>query len=199
MLAPHDFVMLPGSVPLEERAATQHLAQLLWDMDSYITDIETALDLYEESAPRPRAPDFLKRLRRSMLASKEIVMSIYHVSCIITAIRRGLKGCPTIQASFDKAQLKEAESIFKARFPKAEEFRHAVGHSAELGATPADRELNSLPGLRVKSSLMNSMFMFTWQGELLSVEISKATCLAMRDVEQRVLAAFLPCLNTPQR
>lgn len=199
MLAPSDFMLLPTLVPLEEKAATQHLVQLMNDLDSYITDSETALDLFEESASPPRAPDFLKRLRRRLLASKEIVMSIYHVSCVISAIRRGLGGCQTIQASFDKGLLKQAGDVFNARFPKAEELRHAVGHSAELSATPTAQELNSVSGLRVKSSLLNSMFTFTWKGELLSVEISRQTCLKLRDVEQQVLAAFLPCLDLSQR
>ena len=165
-------------------------------MRSQFEFVKSALSLFEfseknsmpkniqESFDRERSKLFTDWM---MIASRETVMGIYHFAKAKEAFKVSLKAIENIEV--DWKEIRSATKKFNRYFPDFENMRHAVAHSAELTKDRQQYDKNSfsgdydnglisatgVEGLVLSGGLMNRSYTMTFQGKIITLEITKTT------------------------
>jgi hypothetical protein len=192
-----------------EIPAAQNLQMLILVFNRYADNFERALDVFDfaagqfahvlqrrreelKSEPSARATLDAERDRWAgwmHVAARDAVMTLYQFGQALKAVRNNLGSVPKLRPHIDSAALKTAESLFyKARFPQADDVRHAVAHSAEkLAKIEEDAHRH---GAFYSDVLSGRSLVMTHKGIDLSVPITVETLRAITDIRHLVNAAF---------
>lgn len=192
------------SLPLEEHEHAKAMSTCLTHMGSFVRDFSAALTLFDK----------LHRLdRRSIESNGDIseglwpfipardgCMTIYHFGLAMEGATDCLSHCPTYRHSIDIPARRAAEKLFRAKFPKFRDARHAVAHAAELSASASSIASNKLStpfelsGIyiagSVRNMLMGRTYSNTINGEMVSYSISSETLKSLADVRDAYYASF---------
>jgi hypothetical protein len=219
-----------GALPHEERQAAWHLFGLLDDLGSYLRRFDGAVTLYahadaliarysvdlqNETVPKKRFA--LLRARQADpsrewlgIAQRDAIMTVYHFSQTLEAITFG--ECPTLRGWVNHEKLRMARNIFDGHFSQAEAARHSVAHSAEMKATLADIQRNSLKdgyssenikvsagvSLMMSAVQVGSKYLSTWtdahtgKARIVTSECTRDALSKLERVRELICEAFHP-------
>ena len=205
LLAPHFKI---SALPAKEHAAAYTAQSGLHDLGGYIEDYSAAISLFDFSLAQYGPP---QSERWALIAGWDGAMTIYHFGTALEGIRSSLTMCPTIRSAMDYDVFRRALSDFRAKFPGYEKTRHAVAHAADKMKTPSKLAKHSYSGphraggfnisnsteLTLTDSFSGRVFVSTWEGEIVTHELSKATLNNLMTVAQAVWRAFPPASAAP--
>jgi hypothetical protein len=136
------------------------------------------------------------------IAGRDAAMAIYHFGIAAEGVRRTLGMCPTLRGTVLHPELRQAIRGFNSDFPTYEKIRHAVAHAAEKDKTPEQSaEHRVVPdgrktrGFSITGLFQNRMFTNTWEGEVLTYELSRAFLEKLNATAKAIFAAFPEARN----
>jgi hypothetical protein len=143
------------------------------------------------------------------IAARDGAITIYNLGRSMEGIRASLKKCPSLNAIVDQEVLSESTRALRQRFPRFEGFRHMVAHAAEFSQTKDARAQHSTiaamdNGLIKKAeggdvfmgpSLIGREFTCTFEGKVLSYEISLESFEHIKKATLMFMSAFRPAVN----
>ena len=140
------------------------------------------------------------------IAARDGAMTISHFAASMEAVKRALHRCPTLMPMVEASHFRTANRLFLARFRDFKEVRHSVAHSADLTKDRQTWErhatrhayegppggINIGEGARgmVQDSLQGRLFTTTYQGRVVTYELSDESALHLREVEQEFYKPF---------
>jgi len=171
-------------------------------MAKYVADFESALSLFEFADDQDRADEWVVRGWK-WVAARDGAMSIYHVQKTLSGIGHWTKSCPTLFAAVDREALKIARKVFEEVFPNSENMRHAVAHHGEFaerrkrkGSDGTDKDYEG-EGISIRNvqdieldMLDNSRYTITYEGNVISYDLSTKSYTALLDVLYAFYGAF---------
>jgi hypothetical protein len=142
----------------------------------------------------------------SFVAARDAAMSIYHAYTVLDGVRQTLAGCPRLNDMTDKRALRSAGQIFHTYFRSFEDMRDAVSHIGEKMKTPKKFAEHAFSGSidsraikadNVKRMTMSNVldgrrFTNTWEGQVLTCEISQLSLSRLTEAKQHLWAAARP-------
>lgn len=193
-------------VPEEERAATWIFSTSIGGLASRVDDFKAALDLFDFSAVLARN-NFIDRQFRAWkhIALRDGAMTVYHFGrALKEGSGNGLKECPSLTKLLAANHMRQARHMFSQKFPAAEKVRHGTAHSAEIGETKADYDMNAFSGnadlwgvikgvpkgLMIQDGLAGRRYITTHRGEIISYELSAETLSFLCDIAREFYEAF---------
>lgn len=148
--------------------------------------------------------------RWTTLAARDGAMSIYHFAKAMEA-GTDFSGCPSLGATVDHKALRLVRKLFASRFPHFLPMRHALAHKAELTGSVQQIDENSIKGdfdnfgVRIEGGggmiidhLFNDTFATTFEGQVLSYDVTPQTHANLEDIARRLYATF-PKPPEPER
>ncbi len=195
------------------------LRSALSDLNTYILSFESALTLSdhcdeliqtwfkENDAAKSFSPDSAIHAASGwkIIAQEHGALQIYHFRQVVEAVLLNLNKCPTLGPKVDAARFRLLRRRFNAKFQLHEEMRDAIGHAAELTATPEAWERNAVspgsyspPGIEVlgggrtvaRRVSIQSWYATTKDGKMPSYSLSAATLNQLQGFRDEVLEIF---------
>ena len=131
-------------------------------------------------------------------------MTIYHFCKSVEIVNSSAKLCPTWKLALGERPFTKAFSLIQLNFSEFAAMRHAVAHSADKSLTPKKHADNAFSGsfasagivatdvenLVITDSLIGCEFISTFDGNVLSYDISRQTLACLNNVKQEVFQAF---------
>jgi hypothetical protein len=151
------------------------------------------------------------------IAGRDAAMAIYHFGIAAEGVRRTLGMCPILRTSVLHPELRQAIRGFSVDFPAYEKIRHAVAHAAEKDKTPnlsaehrvvtnggqvqgititggqgvfKDLSGGRAGGYAITDHFQGRLFTNTWEGEVLTYELSQASLDKLNTSAKAIFAAF---------
>lgn len=142
--------------------------------------------------------------RWQVVAARDGAMTIFHIAKTMQGIRRSVARHPVLRNGVDHGKLRSANKMFRRAFPSFEGIRHGIAHSAEMDRSPEHHDANAFAGPRPEGwpragehdvvlrtgDLEGARFSLTWEGSVLSYEISGATMAALREIAAEFFGGF---------
>ena len=183
----------------KERKDTSTLARSLGSLDNYLRDFHAALTLFDFAVASDNT-------QWCFIACRDGAMTIYHFGRTLQNVRAALGSCPTVNSLIDSKSLRLVAKKFDARFPDFEHLRHAIAHSSELWKNVASFIKNAVTGrhdgplvvvaknsrIAMHNNLVNRQFSMSYEGRLVSYEISAETLQRMTTLKDEFYSAFRP-------
>jgi hypothetical protein len=133
-------------------------------------------------------------------------MTIYHFGRTLHYVRAALGSCPTANSLVDPAPLRLTSKKFDAQFPDFISLRHAIAHASDLWKNVTSFIKNALTGVLaglpiviargarvvIRNSLFNQQYSTTFEGRLVSYEISAETLRRLIIIKNEFYSAFRP-------
>jgi hypothetical protein len=147
--------------------------------------------------------------RWKFIAARDGAITIYNLGMSMQGIRASLKDCPSLNASVDQATLSASTRLLRQRFRRFEGFRHMVAHAAEFSQTKDARAEHSTTAamdnglikkpeggdIFIGPSLNGREFIGTFEGKVLSYEISLESFEHIKKAALMFICAFRPAVN----
>ena len=203
---------MPGNYP--ERADVDHTLLLLQALAVHILEFKAAVELFDHagssraaaakeimaalqngSDPRDAIAAHERKVAWLRVAARDGAMTVYHFSESLKAFQYSLRRSTSLLAKVDQDKLHSAGKAFKAAFPKAKHFRHALAHSAEHKATRENFARHMSGGVYHESDLLERTFTVSRYREELSLDISDRTRSKLAEVFQTLCDCFSPALK----
>lgn len=141
------------------------------------------------------------------IACRDGAMTLYHFGKTLHNIRAALGECKTVNSMVEPAPLRHATKQFEGAFPDFEAMRHAIAHANELWKNVAKYLQNAIRGGYTKgnisisggsaltSMLNNRHFAMTFEGRLVSYEMSEETLNKMVEIQNEYYSGFREAEN----
>ncbi|MFN3657147.1 MAG: hypothetical protein ACK4UO_07825 [Pseudolabrys sp.] len=176
-----NFLILPDA---EQKDAIEHMTYLaeLW---SAVLQFNHALNLFD-FCERKRPDEYGWKL----IAARDGAWSIYNFGSIMQYFRAGFGTIPTLSRMIEHDSLRTAQKLFDSSFPDFPLIRHALAHVPESTMNQEKRDKNYYKGsftsdgmivegdqtlIMIKNSLKGRKYQTTFNGRLLSYELSEET------------------------
>lgn len=211
-------IQIASLVPPEAKNA-RALQSALSELDTYILWFESALTLSnhcddliqawfkQDQAPNQFGPNSMIGTASNwkIIAQENGALQIYHFRQVIEAILLNLNNCPSLAPKVDAARFRLIRRRYNAKFQLHEEMRDAIGHAAELTATPQDWERNAVssgsyspPGTETlgggrtvaRRVSIRSWYSTTKDGKMPTYSLSAATLDDLRCFRDDILELF---------
>ena len=191
--------LIPMGMPEEEQDGAWLVQSGLMSLESYVQDFAAALALFDFATSRRDVPH-----QWSFVAARDGVMTIYHFYAQFDGIRKTARACPTLERLVDWQQFRAVELLFRARFRDFVDMRDSIAHAGEKMKTPEkfaehaftgsiDSRLvkaDNIMSITMTNCLENRKFTNTWEGKIVSYEVSAQTLGYLDEAKGRVWAAF---------
>jgi len=198
--------LFPREFSKSDYDVVDHLSLIVSQPTSYAEDFQDALSLFdycheqrsvfislgeEDELAKAWQREFFSRLSSwQLVAARDGAMSIFQFGESMKFIKAGVHMAPSLSVMIDSEAWKSANRRFKKDFPRFEAMRHAVAHSAEMIKTRAHLKKNSAGQMFIQSSLSGRQFQATYDGKLLSYEMSQETLNKLTLVLSEFYRAF---------
>lgn len=207
--------IFPNRLPEPERNTAHLINSALLSLQGYVDDFRSAVRLYDfcrvQEATKQLTgasnlpKQFLKELPRwPFLAGRDGAMTIYHFSIALEGLQTNIAKCPTLTPYVERPLLKSANKLLRKYFPDLEQIRHSVAHTADKMKTPEKHAEHSFSGsysglgiaikkstqVTIINSFQDRLFTNTWEGKVLSYELSQDTWKKLIAIKKEVWAAF---------
>ncbi len=181
-----------STFPECERQQVDSILILLSSLNSLIEAFRSDLELFDYAEQNPAV-----RMAWSSIASRDAAVTLWNFGDALKFIQSALKKCPSLKTQRKEVALKAAIGRFGAAFPFAKKVRDATAHQVGQIATPKDRKLNSLRGVRVLliNCRIGRKVMYSKEGREVSFEISGGTILTLETVRDTVFKVFREARN----
>lgn len=185
--------------PAEEQDAVWHIVGLLSNLELLIRQFRAAVSLFDRSRAEWNTPSRPEdAYQYQFMAARDGAITIYHFAHTIQGIRDSQRKTPVFRGLVDDEAIRIAAKKLASFFPRIEDVRHAVAHSAELIATPEKRDRNwglensiVLGGqVIVVECLQDRTFITTMEGERVSYDLSVLTSERLVGIKREIFAAF---------
>ncbi len=199
-------------LPEDEQDHAWVLDGALSNLSSLVKDFRSALCLYEYCLIEMRVNNSIRYevsgdfIGWATIAARDGAMTIYHFRETMDGIRQyGVKSCPTLSPFIDTECLRRADRRFQKLFPKFAKIRHSVAHSANRYRNLNYYEKNSFSGTShslgnfgiteaqsvvITNCLMDRTFATTWEGQILSYDITEQTLSNLTAIKSEFYKAF---------
>lgn len=204
-----------ASYPPEQQRAAKTIQFAIYDLESYLENLLSAVTLFEFCHARRRRIEageqlgldyFLEQLSQwRFIAARDGAMSIWHSWHSIEGVRRALPTCPALLAAVDTEKVRNACKLFRTSFPHFEAVRHAVAHTAELIKNEKSFALNSFSGsylgagitiedgaknVMLQNSLQGDEYTATFEGKIVTYRLNQDSVLKLAAVRNLFYEAF---------
>jgi hypothetical protein len=191
------------ALPAGERHAAHLVQTNLVAFASHVQAFKAALSLFDFCLPQmSKGPAGVGEW--AFVAARDGVMSIYHAYTVLDGIRQTVVDCPTLNEMIDRQALRAAGKIFHDYFRTFEDMRDAVGHVGEKMKTPEKFAEHSysgsvstgaikaekITGLTMSNILDGRRFTNTWEGKILTCDISQRSLDRLGEAKQHLWAAL---------
>jgi hypothetical protein len=197
------------SLPKSERVAATLLQNALWNIETYVEDLHSARMLFDhsttiskDSATKNAMSDSEANAVRKwpILACRDGAITIFNFAMCLESIKSTRFQTPSLK--FDKEKIKAAGKTFREHFPDFDKIRHGVAHSAELmkNLEHFDRNATTMPvklgqwsiprGTLIQNAIIGRRFALTYNGKVLSYELSELSVLNLAKVRSKLFDAF---------
>lgn len=194
--------LIPTSLPEGEKQGARLVQSGLMTLERYVKDFAAALALFDFACGKDAPHEW------ALVAARDGGMTIYHFYDAFAGIRKTARTCPTFVPLVDWSQFKEVERLYRARFRDYVDMRDSISHAGDKMATPELYAEHSFTGTvntpMVKSGgnvlthftmtncLEGRRFTNTWEGKIVSYEISQQSLAYLDEAKERVWASFVP-------
>ena len=195
-------------LPPGERDAAWNLNSSINGLAAYVSDFQAALELFDFSQFFRRRNFVNQQFSKwQFLAARDGAMTMYHFSRVLIHSGKSFRECPSLLDLIDRSLLREPRRRFETQFPNVVRVRHSVAHTAEMTETTKARDGNAfsgsidraplikaenVKGLMITNSLSNREFTTTYEGDIISYEISSATLDTLSSIAREFYQAFEP-------
>lgn len=200
-------VIHAAGLPAAEQEAARHLTHSFMLLEEFASRFLTAGDIFHTSVRQSIFSQGRERSRHvswSFLACRDGAMTINHFGRTIEHIMSYAGQQPTIFAMVDRKPIRSARKLLRKTFPKFEAMRNAVAHAADNVSTPDRVKRNRASGidkagpflvnpsitLDLKENVFGTTFTSTYDGKLVSYEMTHETLQAIVDVKALIYLAF---------
>ena len=202
------FIHFDG-LPADEMQPALIVQNALSSFKSHVDQFAAALSLFDSvKATQAQTHDHsmtLKLASWAFVPCRDGAMSIYHAYTVLDGVRQTLKAAPELLAMVDRRELKAAGDVFHTQFRTFEAMRHAVAHVGDKMKTPEKLEEHAIKGafdfggIRIEgqkgystiSNLLNGRrYSNSWNGKILSYEISDQSLLHLQGAQYHLWSAF---------
>ncbi len=222
MLLAGDYSVIPRfdrrRIALAENSVAFHVEGALSELQSYTSDLESAVELFrfarQQLDVRPRtkvesgsfgAKDDAETLIRrwQFIAADSAAMSVWHFGECLKGIKSSIRlDAPALNSKVNWEIMREATNLYKSHFPHSEGLRHAVAHRANLTETrKAAKEnavkkplnqfgINSAHGAMLKSNLRDNTLFYSIGGEIRSLDVTRQSVTKLVAVRDKFYMAF---------
>jgi hypothetical protein len=187
------------SLPRTEIEIAVNISVRLMSFNSYLATFNSAIQLFDFCQTEDG-----RRIGGGwqFIAGRDGAMTIWHIGQSMQTIRARLNKleCPVLVDLIDFSHTREALRQFKASFPEFYDLRIAVAHSGEIfgDMEHAVKGPYSQMGLKInegastwfQSSFVGRSFVNTFEGKLLSYELSKASFDELNRIKKLFFLAF---------
>jgi hypothetical protein len=188
----------------DERQFAGDLGLALVHMDTFADNFVDDLKLFDfcEGQPNADASAALTLVKWRMVAARDGSMNIFHFYRAMKSAEKNLAKCPSLSGQVDRKKMKEANKMFSTHFPRFEEIRNSVGHAADNLLHPDKNEKHNIRGgardghiwvgevTRSATGLFGRTFTTTYEGALVSYEVSPDTLIKLLAVKRAFFSAF---------
>lgn len=203
----------------DEASHARALRSALSELDTYVQWFASALSLSDhcdeliqawfKTAGASNAPEPGSMIEAAskwkIIAQENGALQIYHFRQVIEAVLINLNNCPSLKPKVDASDFRLVRRRFNARFQLHGEMRDAIGHAAELTATPQDWERNAVsagsyspPGIEAlgggrtvaRRVSIQSWYATTKDGKMPTYSLSLSTLNELRRFHDEVLELF---------
>jgi len=133
--------------------------------------------------------------RWHFIAARDGAVTIFNFGRSMEGIRASLRKCPSLNAIIDQDALSASTRMLRDRFPRFDGMRHTVAHAAEFSHTEEARADHAAGNLFISSSLFGREFTATFDGKVVSYEISMDSFEVLKAVALMFISAFRPAVN----
>lgn len=189
------FLMHPGTTP-EEAPVLRSVADYLMLLHRGVDQLVSAISLFEFC----RANDEVRWFSQWVfIAGRDGAMSINNMAMGLHYARRLIGSVASSRPHVDFAALKEAENLFREKFPNAEKMRHAVAHQEFYSNPNRDTRLAQVyddGNMRLGAlnnaagNISDDAYTTSWQGEMLKYHLNATTALDAVTVCKRFFSGF---------
>lgn len=208
-------------LPEEERETAYAVRSNLSSMDMIVTQFESALKLFDfaesefvrlADAGELSLEDDLARVEHNrlmaswnMIAARFGAITIYELYQLFQTIDTLTAACPTVAGMIDTEARKRAARMFAASFPDFAPTRNFAAHGSEMTAHPDDAKRHTATELDIPEILMGEgssalisgclfgrKFSSTYNGRVVSYELSQDTLAVLREIVRERVATFEP-------
>jgi len=185
-------------LPLDRRADSLSIVRQLRGMRQYLGEYVADCLLFDWTSQEmrrfPPIPEFELRRAWKLVACRDAAMNVYHFGNALDALlKRYFTSAWKDKA--DSAVLRTLQPEFEREFPGWALIRNAVGHRAQLYKSPAEAQRHTTPGnLWYQENIINRTFQMTWEGTVVSCELSPEKSRKLEEIFINALRAFEPIL-----
>jgi hypothetical protein len=189
-----------GAFPGNEREYAAALTGPFAALSHYTHSFEYALRLFEFSekklsellSPRPLMKDQETQFMFAgwmHMPARDATMSLYHFAKAMQEIRESFRYLPTLRPLVRHDVIRVSVKLFDAQFPNYLGMRHSVAHSGEFASLKA-RKQNAADGISMRENLLGRKFTSSFDGRIISADISPRTAARLVSIETRFYSAF---------
>lgn len=194
-------------LPDNEGDAAWLVETALSGFEGHVRDFNAALTLFDfseaemrRSQAGPQHPAF----GWMFVAARDGGMSIYHAYTVLDGVRHTLATTKELTALVDRKALKAAGGVFHTHFRSFVDVRDAIAHIGEKMKTPEkfaehsfsgsfEREgikAENVKGLTLTNHLAGRRYTNTWEGKLMTYELSGESLARLDEAKQHLWSAF---------
>jgi hypothetical protein len=184
----------------QERENVWFLNVALSTIYSKLDAIEAALKLFDFCDERVRAhlsqgsyfenpePKLLHQWQ--MIAARDSALRVMDFEESLHSANGYLKGCPLLIDRCDRSHISRAFALLNEYFPHRGAIRNAAGHTVDQLKNHTRRAKHSCGAFVISDSLADRKYTATWDGNLVSHEVSRESYYRLREVAEEFLSSF---------
>jgi hypothetical protein len=198
-------------LPEQERDPAWLLQNLVGRLAAYVRAFQTAIGLFDHAdalAKTNMSDDRYCHWRH--IAARDGAMTIYHFGCVLLN-GSSMAACPSLQKLIVPSPMRTARQRFKSKFPNANDIRNVVAHDAEVFDSPKKIGQHALgdnrvgqrvsktksPRLAIQNSLLDRSLQTTYEGRIISYDLSVETSHLLSDITAQFYSGFEPIERFP--
>lgn len=188
----------------DEQTVGRQLNYVLWDLGQHVGLFKHAVELFvfcrRELMPLIKSEDHEARdrlMRWQFIAAQDAVMTVYHFSMLLSRVMPTARLCPTVWANTQQARLKQARTLFRGRFPNADDHRHAIGHAGEQELPYIfANELKPGPLRTLRGAIVGNAFQTTHHdGRIFQCRIDMESLARLEGIKEEAYAGIWPAIE----
>jgi len=175
-------------------------------LSSHVDNFRYAVALFDEISRLPRDRDTVVRVNNwRFIPARDAVLTVHQFSMTLQSLNSSLGQCKTIRDLINRDEMRLANKLCAASFPRIADIRLNVAHNSEFRLNANAFEEHSAQGedwdgpgfegkgmVSLSNALINDIYTATVKGKFASLAINENTALSLEAVCTHVELAFEP-------
>lgn len=202
-------------IPESEREAVSIIQSWLFMLDGFVVDFYAALEIFDFANMRFKAgidgltlnkksnidglpinkppnlvipPNIFSRW--NFIAARSGAMTLREFQITMATIKGGAVLAPSLYEQVDIKKIRITEKLFNSRFPRTRVLRNQAGHVASSTIRQINSHRERGRGPLFLHNLVGRRYETTYEGEILSYELSVENLNKLNDVKLRIFECF---------